>query len=260
MQSIKYGIELRLFAHKLIIKKLTERKFITPEIAEEISEGFCYMLAIDWLFNHNMAEQYYFNPSDNREEAEASMTNEMLKYFAVLAKRFLDYKKYVAGYKDRIISCHYGNDFVYTDLLPSDVFSIDNYFARQYYNVSFNRFETITQLNSFEDILRSQDKSKPSIDLSLLRLTFKEEGGGIFRHTIAMQKVINQINGVRYVFFDPTLGVYRAKSYDTDCSKEDGFEPALFFDSLIRKYQKTYKRKLISTYLSSLTAHYLVIG
>lgn len=232
---------LKIFWHQFVIDKLQESNNLFKDEKKNIKNGFCYTLALDWLFRKNMAEFYYLPPLlRDGEELVLWNTNNNEIYYVPLARNFSNYIKYTLCFEKQTIrlSGVYGSQ--YSDFAPQQLFQIDTFFASMY---RIHPFSSGSLLLSSEDIIEFININN-NINKALFRLIM-HHNKEIVRHTVAMQNFTTSNGQQVYHFFDPNFGVYEIQKINTGKI----YSPLDFFDKLLGKY-KLKNRIFLGGYVS----------
>ena len=232
---------IKIFWHQFVINKLKESNKLSIKEKDDIKDGFCYTLAMDWLFQKEQAELHYLPPKISKEDVESLWNNNGSEnYYIPLAKRFTEYIDCTSKYKNEIVSFKGVDDYEYEDFEPIILFDIDDHFSSLYYLSKFNSCSLLIGVDTISSIININN----NINKALFRLIMHIDKQ-IIKHTVAMQKVITADGQELYHFFDPNFGVYEIQNKII----EKIYSPLDFFFFLLGKYK--YKQRIyVGGYIS----------
>ena len=226
--------QIKGFKHRFVINKLKESEKLSEIEKNNIEDGFCYTLAMDWLFQKEQAELHYLPPKISKEDAESLWNNNGSEnYYVPLAKRFTEYIECTSKYKNEIVSFKGVDDYEYEDFEPIILFDIDDHFSSLYYLSKFNSCSLLIGVDTISSIININN----NINKALFRLIMHIDEK-ITKHTVAMQKVITADGQELYHFFDPNFGVYEIQNKII----KKIYSPLDFFNHLLGKYK--YKQRI----------------
>lgn len=239
--DIDGGTQKKIFWHQFVIGKLQGSEKLSKDEKDMTLGGFCYTLAMDWLFQRKVAEQHYLpNPLPTGLEESLWNNYKSENYYVPLAKRFYEYTEYTSNYKNKTVKLKGEADYQYEDFEPIILFDIDDHFSSLYYLSKFNSCSLLIGVDTISSIINIDN----NINKALFRLIM-HIGKQITKHTVAMQKVIMADGQELYYFFDPNFGVYEIQNKIINGL----YSPLVFFKNLLGKY-KSRKYIYVGGYVS----------
>ena len=109
--DIDRGTQKKYF-WQFVINKLKESNKLSIEEKDNIKDGFCYTLAMDWLFQKEQAELHYLPPIGYTSKISKGYVKSLWNnngsenYYVPLAKRFSEYINYTLNYLILMIISH----------------------------------------------------------------------------------------------------------------------------------------------------------
>lgn len=227
--SISPAKQIKVFVHQFVINKLSKSENLSEIEKNNIKDGFCYTLSMDWLFQKEQAELHYLPLKISQDEVENLWNkNGSENYYVPLAKRFLEYIQYTLNCQNKKVTLKGVYGYEYEDFDQTILFEMDKYFACIYNRVPFSCGKLLLSLDNITSIININK----NINKALFRLIM-HNGEKITRHTVAMQKVITADGQELYHFFDPNFGVYEIQNKIIDGL----YSPLDFFNHLLGKYK-----------------------
>lgn len=245
--DIDGGTQKKYFWHIFVINKLKESKKLSMEEKDNIKDGFCYTLAMDWLFQKQQAELHYLPPIGYTSKISKGYVKSLWNnngsenYYVPLAKRFSEYINYTLNYKNKTVKLKGEAGYQYVDFEPTILFDIDDHFSSLYYLSKFNSCSLLIGVDTISSIIHIDN----NINKALFRLIMHKDKQ-IIKHTVAMQKVIMADGQELYHFFDPNFGVYEV------CKeiKDNSYSPFVFLENLLNTYKIKKNVVYIGGYVS----------